>query len=106
MPGGGSKPGERRGGRKKGTPNKRTAKAAKTIQETIDRIGCDPLEAMLEIAIQAKNEGDLSLSLSAYKELAQYVAPKRKAVEVSGDVDNPLAVTNIELVAPDIESKD
>ena len=93
-------------GRKKGTPNKRTTKAAKTIQETIDRIGCDPLEAMLEIAIQAKNEGDLSLSLSAYKELAQYVAPKRKAVEVSGDVDNPLAVTNIELVAPDIESKD
>jgi len=93
-------------GRKKGTPNKRTTKAAKTIQETIDRIGCDPLEAMLEIAIQAKNEGDLSLSLSAYKELAQYVAPKRKAVEVSGDVDNPLAVTNIELVAPDIESED
>ena len=83
----GSSPGERRGGRKKGTPNKKTAKAAKTIQETIERIGCDPLEAMLEIAIQAKNEGDLQLSLSAYKELAQYVAPKRKAVEVSGSED-------------------
>lgn len=93
MPGGGSKPGERRGGRKKGTPNKRTAKAAKTIQETLDRIGCDPLEAMLEIAQEARKQGDLQLSLTAYKELAQYVAPKRKAVEVSGnDEKDPVKI--------------
>lgn len=31
MPGGGSKPGERRGGRRKGTPNKVTAKAKDAI---------------------------------------------------------------------------
>jgi len=91
-------------GRKKGSLNKRTEKAKQAIQDTIDRIGCNPLEAMLEIAEQAKNEGDLSLALSAYKELAQYVAPKRKAVELSGDSENPLAISNIELVAPDIES--
>ena len=81
----GSKPGERRGGRKKGTPNKRTEKVKQSIQETIEKIGCDPLEAMFEIAIQAKKEGDLSLALNAYKELAQYVAPKRKAVELSNE---------------------
>jgi hypothetical protein len=81
----GSKPGERRGGRAKGTKNKRTEKVKKSIQETIEKMGCDPLEAMLEIAIEAKKNGDLSLSLSAYKELAQYVAPKRKAIELSNE---------------------
>lgn len=89
--------GRKTGGRKKGTPNKRTEKAAKTIQKVIDDIGCTPIEAILQIAEQAKDEGDLPLALSAYKELAQYVAPKRKAVEISGDQENPLqAITKIE----------
>jgi len=31
-----------------------------------------------------------------YKELAQYVAPKRKAVEISGDIENPFTISLIE----------
>lgn len=39
MPGGGSKPGERRGGRKKGTPNKFNASVKAAIIEAFERAG-------------------------------------------------------------------
>ncbi len=41
---------------------------------------------MAEIAAEARASGDFNLAGTMYKELAQYVAPKRKAVEVQGDV--------------------
>jgi hypothetical protein len=77
----GSKPGERRGGRKKGTPNKKTA----SIKDKLDSLGCDPIAGMAKIAKQAMDEGDMSLALSAFKEIAQYVVPKRKAIELSNE---------------------
>ena len=97
----GSRPGEYRGGRKKGTPNK----ATQTVIEKLEKLDCDPIEGMAEIAIQAMKEGDLPLAGQMYKELAQYVAPKRKAMEITGDKEKPLSVTNkIELVAPSVTS--
>lgn len=39
MPRGGAKPGERRGGRKAGTPNKTTAAVKAALQEAFDGIG-------------------------------------------------------------------
>jgi hypothetical protein len=77
----GSKPGERRGGRQKGTLNKTT----KTILDKFEELNCDPLEGMIRIAERAMEEGDLQMAGSMYKELAQYVAPKRKAVELSNE---------------------
>lgn len=70
------------GGRTKGTPNKNTS----DIQAKLDALGCDPIQGMAEIAAEARLTGDLNLAGTMYKELAQYVAPKRKAVEVQGDV--------------------
>ncbi len=64
-------------GRKAGTPNKRT----KSIEEKLEAMGCDPIEAMARLAMD-ENESS-ALRFAALKELAQYVAPKRKAVEVS-----------------------
>lgn len=78
------------GGRSKGTPNKKT-------QDIIDKLAgldCDPIEGMAKIAKEAMNNNDLALAGNMYKELAQYVAPKRKAIEVSGDPENPLNVNN------------
>lgn len=66
------------GGRKAGTPNRRTA----DIEEKLAALGCDPIEGMAKIAIDETR--DISLRAQMFKELAQYVAPKRKAVEVSG----------------------
>lgn len=74
--------GVKTGGRQKGTPNKVT----QDIQAKLDALGCDPIQGMAEIAAEARRTGDLNLAGTMYKELAQYVAPKRKAVEVQGDV--------------------
>jgi hypothetical protein len=68
------------GGRVKGTPNKKT-------QAVIDRLAelkCDPIERMVVVARDAHAAGELSTAAQMYKELAQYVAPKRKAIEVTG----------------------
>lgn len=83
--------GRKTGGRVKGTPNKKT-------QELIDMIeaaGCPhPVQGMAEIAVKARSEGNDDLAKDCYKELAQYVAPKRKAIEHSGEVDTkqPLVI--------------
>jgi hypothetical protein len=73
----GSKPGERRGGRAPGVPNKKTADVA----EKLAALGCDPITGMAHIAMDNKNPLDIRARM--YSELAQYIAPKRKALEHS-----------------------
>ncbi len=53
----------------------------------LESIGCNPLEGMARIAKLASAQGDsqdLALAGKMFSELAQYVAPKRKAIEVTG----------------------
>ncbi len=76
----GSKPGERRGGRQKGTPNKRTLE----VRERLAELNCDPLAGMAAIAMDEGNPPELRGRM--YAELAQYVAPRLKAVERSGEM--------------------
>ena len=95
----GAAPGERRGGRAKGVKNRTT----KSVEDKLKALGCDPLEGMAEIAKQAMLEGDMSLAGQMYKELAQYIAPKRKAIEVSGVDGEAIKTDNkfiIEIVRP------
>jgi hypothetical protein len=63
---GGSKPGERRGGRCKGIPNKRPVDVAERLQA----LGCDPIEGMATIAMDETAE--LSIRAQIYRELVQY----------------------------------
>ena len=70
------------GGRKKGTPNKRTL----LVQERLAKCGLDPIEEMANLYFEAR-ETDLRLAAGILKELCQYVHPKRKAVEVA--LENP-----------------
>ena len=76
--------GEKTGGRQKGTPNKATA----DVIARLEALGCDPIEGMAQIAMDTN--ADLSLRGKMYAELAQYVAPKRKAVEHSGNDGGPV----------------
>ena len=69
-------------GRKKGVPNKRT----QSVIDQLVALDCDPIEGMASIARKAMDEGELILAGSMYKELAQYVAPKRKSVEMNTHV--------------------
>lgn len=64
-------------GRPKGALNKRTL-------QVIDRLAalkCDPIAGMARIAMDRKNPVELRGRM--FSELAQYVAPKRKALEHS-----------------------
>lgn len=67
------------GGRKAGTPNKLTQDLFKICEEE----GIDIFRAMVKKAA----EGDLFMM----KEVAQYLYPKRKAMEHSGSVDLELS---------------
>jgi hypothetical protein len=89
----------KKGGRVKGEPNKRT----KELKEYLESIGCFPDEVLAQIVMGKPIkcrisfneetgdfvEGDmlpkLEERMSAAKELMQYIYPKRKAVEVSGE---------------------
>jgi hypothetical protein len=71
------------GGRKAGTPNRKTQE----ISEPSESLGHNPIEAMVQIA----TDPNASLELRGRRnaELAHYVYPKRKAVEVKPDQANP-----------------
>ncbi len=80
---GGARPGA---GRPKGLPNKRT----KEIAERLAELDCDPIEGMAMIANDTTL--DHSLRLQAFKELAQYVAPKRKSVDIDATIDGNVSI--------------
>lgn len=69
--------GRKTGGRMVGTPNRRTV----DIQSLLARLNCDPIEGMARIAMDCVNPVEIRARM--YAELAQYVAPKRKSVEVA-----------------------
>lgn len=93
MPGGGSKPGERRGGRKKGTPNKTSQKAAEIIQEQ-----CEPLKELVRLAKVAEGQGDYPTAINTYKELAKYCYSQRKAIEVNDEGEKEAQVIEVKIV--------
>ncbi len=74
--------GKKTGGRARGTPNSRT----QDIQRLLANLGCDPIEGMARIAMDAKNPVEVRARM--YAELAGYVAPKRKAIQLDGGDSN------------------
>lgn len=80
--------GRKTGGRTKGTPNKATA----DLVERLTALDCDPIEGMAQIAMDMANPPELRGRM--YAELAQYVFPKRRAVETRVD-DGPKVIFQI-----------
>jgi hypothetical protein len=72
-----------RSGRKKGTPNRSSLEVAERLRE----LNCDPIEGMARIAMDKRHTPELRGRM--YAELAQYVYPKRKAVELAADPVTP-----------------
>jgi hypothetical protein len=66
-------------GKREGASNKRTIE----VIEKLAALDCDPIAGMALIAMNEKNS--IEVPARTFVELAQYVAPKRKAVEHSGD---------------------
>lgn len=82
------------GGRQKGTPNKDTKALCDRIASKYP--GWDPVEAMAEIAQDDTN--DVMIRLAALKEIAQYIHPKRKAIEHTGKDGTPLVPPPINVI--------
>ena len=85
--------GQKTGGRQKGTPNKSRAALLEAINEKYPDY--HPVLAMVEIA---HDEGSTpEMRFQAHKEIAQYIEPKRKSTEITGEGGEPL-FTSITLV--------
>jgi hypothetical protein len=69
---------QKTGGRIRGTPNRRSL----DIQIMLEALGCNPIEGMARIAMDESNPIDIRARM--YAELAGYIAPKRKAIQVDG----------------------
>jgi hypothetical protein len=70
------------GGRVRGTPNKKS----ETLLRKLEQLGCDPIEGLTSIALAPDTNPDLKVR--CYAELAQYVYPKRKSVDLAGQTAN------------------
>jgi hypothetical protein len=77
----GSKPGERRGGRKPGTPNRRTAE----LQEHVAATGDTPLDYLLRV--MRDTGADEAKRIDCAKAAAPYVHARLNAVDLKADVD-------------------
>ena len=65
-------------GRVKGTPNKRTS----LVEQKLKEMDCDPFAILARVAMDP--EAATKDRVRAAAELANYIAPRRKAVEVTG----------------------
>jgi len=72
-------------GRPKGSRNKIKYEVADIMQ----RINCNPFEILADLAMHGRSE---KVRCEAASELASYLAPKLKAVEISSDPTNPINV--------------
>jgi hypothetical protein len=104
MPHGGSQPGERRGGRKKGTPNKRTAALRAHLAATDS--GFDPYGQMETLANellseiqqeraagkpnQARIDQLRDMLARVLRDMVPYKRPRLAAMKVQGDPNAPL----------------
>jgi hypothetical protein len=91
MAGRGSRPGERRGGRKPGTPNKAHAHEAEFRRRVLldaRAAGVTPLEFML--ALMRDEENPKGMRFEAAKAAAPYIHARLSSVQVSGDADKPI----------------
>lgn len=73
---GGSKKGERRGGRKKGTPNKKTSELMQILGSF------NPVETLKEIIARTKDD---ALQAKICLDLLKYLYPQRKAIEMNAE---------------------
>jgi len=80
----GSQPGERRGGRTAGTPNKRTVELVERLAE----LACDPVEGLVRIANDPAT--DAALRARVYADLLPYLFPRRKSVELADPNGDPV----------------
>lgn len=62
------------------------------IRRKLEKMGCDPISGLARIGMAAEKQNDVKTATKCYSELAQYVATKLKAIEITGDGGGPAFV--------------
>jgi hypothetical protein len=78
--------GRKTGGRTAGTKNRRTEE----LTARLDALGVDPLTGLAQIAQDP--EAPLDLRARVQIELLSYMYPKRKALDVSSGIQQPVSI--------------
>lgn len=104
----GSKPGERRGGRPPGVPNKATKEFRETVRQLLEDNADNVAKWLAQVAggVPEVEDGkpvpgryvvepDPDKALQRLAQLAEYAAPKLARTEVVGDGGGPVATTNL-----------
>ena len=74
-----------------GSTNKNKSALIKLLQSKYP--GYQPVISMADIAFEAHADGNLQLAGDMHNKVAQYVTPRLKAIEHTGNVDNTISVT-------------
>jgi hypothetical protein len=77
------------GGSRRGRGNRAKIAFREELQAYCDSIGLNPFHQMAQLVVDPTVE-DQHLRFLALKELCQYLQPKLRAVELSGNPDHPL----------------
>ncbi|MCF4099918.1 hypothetical protein [Maritalea mediterranea] len=90
--------GRKTGGRKKGTPNKRSTNHA--LRELIDAEGIDPAVALMRIAREAEEREDYALAVDAFGKILPFLHARPKPREFAPDavveLEKRLAAARVE----------
>ena len=87
MAGKGAPPGQRYGGRQKGSVNKRS----QTLVEQLEALGLNPVAELVAASNRARDEGDITNWIAANKSLMPFLYPRRRAVDITTNAE-PLRV--------------
>jgi hypothetical protein len=79
------------GGSRKGCPNKHPGSFREALRQYCASIGVDPHKFMADIIADA-NLDNMVLKFNAARELAKYLEPQLRAIELSGEVDHNVTV--------------
>jgi hypothetical protein len=79
------------GGSRKGRPNRAKFAFREELQKYCDDLGFDPFHALVHMARDEHLDND-QLKFMALKELCQFLQPKLRSIEVTGDEARPLAI--------------
>jgi len=99
----GSKPGERRGGRKAGTPNKASADARAAIAKFVDR-NSDRLQGWLDAIAEGVTDEEGKVitppnpvkAFELFQSVIEYHVPKLARTELTGKDGGPLQVNIVD----------
>lgn len=94
--------GSKTGGRKKGTPNKRTIARRQGVDELLDRYDYNPLEAMIAEASDPSVDPEIRRALHAA--IMPYVYPKLRNVEQANGPRQPAEET-LAILAEELECR-